>query len=142
MHMTNSRYLSFSDLGTINYIMRTGCWSELKKRRWYPVICAQSMIITRMLTTPQKFELVTKIAGWTDTYVGISHTFMHRGRKHAEVRVIARFASRDKSKVAPQDMIDAVGSNISSPVLSDDYISMIDQIEERRTAFKRETSTK
>ncbi|MCF6328684.1 MAG: thioesterase family protein [Henriciella sp.] len=132
MHMTNSRYLSFSDLGTINYIVRTGSWAVLRKKNWFPVICAQSMIVTRMLTTPQKFTLVSKITGWTDTYVGLSHKFYHKGRVHAEVRVIARFASRDKTKVSPQAMIDEVGEVLTSPDLPEAYVSMIASIEQAR----------
>ena len=132
MHMTNSRYLSFSDLGTINYIVRTGSWKVLRKNNWFPVICAQSMIVTRMLTTPQKFTLVSKITGWTDTYVGLSHKFYHKDRVHAEVRVIARFASRDKTKVSPQAMIDEVGEVLTSPDLPEAYVRMINSIEQAR----------
>ena len=132
MHMTNSRYLSFSDLGTINYIVRTGSWAVLRKKGWFPVICAQSMIVTRMLTTPQKFTLVSSVTGWTDTYVGLSHKFYHKERVHAEVRVIARFASRDKTKVSPQAMIDEVGEVLISPDLPEDYLKMIQSIEQAR----------
>jgi len=136
-HMTNSRYLSFSDLGTINYIMRTGCWSILRKRGWFPVICAQSMVISRMLKTPQKFEVVTKITGWTEAYVGLSHKFYRQGHQHAEVRVIARFASKDKSRVSPQAMIDATGGKVDSPQLPAPYLAMIEDIEQARTRAKQ-----
>jgi len=136
-HMTNSRYLSYSDLGTINYIMRTGCWPILKKRRWYPVICGQSMVISRMLTAPQKFEIVTQITGWDDTYVGLSHKFYRDKREHAEVRVIARFASRDKTKVRPQEMIDAVGSKIEFKPLPPIYKAMVEDIEAGRLRSKQ-----
>ncbi len=136
-HMTNSRYLSFSDLGTINYIMRTGCWSILRKRGWFPVICAQSMVISRMLKTPQKFEIVTKTTGWTDTYVCLSHKFYREGRQHAEVRVIARFTSKDKTKVSPQAMMDALGDEIDSPQLPAPYQAMIKDIEQARSRARQ-----
>ena len=139
MHMTNSRYLSFSDLGTINYIIRTGCWKILRRKNWYPIICAQTMVVSRMLTTPQKFRLTTRITGWTDTYVGLSHTFVCKGRQHAEVRVIARFMSRDKTKVTPQAMIDEVGEKITSPALPEPYLRMIADIEAARS--DKETKT-
>ena len=141
MHMTNSRYLSFSDLGTINYIMRSGFWKILRRRGWFPVISGQTMIISRMLTSPQKFEIITKITGWTDTYVCISHTFMRRARQHAEVRVIARFASRDKSIVTPQALIDAVGTHIDSPELPAVYLSMIEEAEAARRRGKSMPNT-
>ncbi|GAB5458208.1 MAG: thioesterase family protein [Henriciella sp.] len=136
MHMTNSRYLSFSDLGTINFMVRAGFWKILRKRNWFPVICAQSMVITRMLDTPNKFQIVTKIIGWTDTYVCISHNFMYQGRQHAEVRVVARFASRSKKPVFPQDLIDAAGQSHVSPPLPDAFLTMVKDVEEKRAAFR------
>lgn len=134
--MTNSRYMSFADLGTINYIMRSGCWPVLRKRGWYPVICGQSMTISRMLQSPQKFEIITQLTGWDSTYVGLSHKFFRSGKEHAEVRVIARFASRDRKKVTPQDMIDAVGSDVVSPQLPEAYIAMIADVEAGRARAK------
>ncbi len=142
MHMTNSRYMSFSDLGTVNYIIRCGAWKALQKRGWYPVICAQKMTISRMLKTPQKFTLVTRITGWNDTYVALSHAFMHKGQQHAEVRVIARFASRDKKRVAPQDMVDAVGSNAIRPELSTDALVLIEELESRRAQLRSRSNNK
>lgn len=135
-HMTNSRYMSFADLGTINYIMRSGCWPVLRKKGWYPVICGQSMTVSRMLKTPQKFEIISELTGWDDTYVGLSHRFMRNGKQHAEVRVIARFASRNRKKVTPQDMIDAVGSDAVSPAMPDAYQTMIDDVEIGRARVK------
>lgn len=132
MHMTNSRYMSFADLGTVNYIIRSGCWRTMRKLGWFPVICGQSMIITRMLKTPQSFEIVTNLVGWDDKYVGISHKFMRNGRQHAEVRVIAKFASRDKKKLRPQDMIDAVGSDAVSPPMPPEYQAIIEDLERHR----------
>lgn len=140
MHMTNSRYLSFSDLGTINYMVRAGFWKILRKKGWFPVICAQSMVITRMLDTPNKFQLVTKIIGWTDTYVCISHKFIYRNRQHAEVSVVARFASRDKQLVVPQNLIDASGQTLTSPELPAAFLALIKDVETRRLTFKSDKS--
>jgi acyl-CoA thioesterase FadM len=136
-HMTNSRYMSFADLGTVNYIIRSGCWRTMRKLGWFPVICGQSMTITRMLKTPQKFEIVSNLVGWDDTYVGISHKFMRDGRQHAEVRVIAKFASRDKKRLMPQDMIDAVGSDAVSPSMPRAYQDIIDQLRFAKEAQDR-----
>lgn len=133
-HMTNSRYMSFADLGTVNYIIRSGCWRTMRKLGWFPVICGQSMTITRMLKTPQKFEIVSNLVGWDDTYVGISHKFMRDGRQHAEVRVIAKFASSDRKRLMPQDMIDAVGSSAISPPMPAAFQDIIDELTAAKTA--------
>jgi len=135
-HMTNSRYLSFGDLGTINYILRSGSWTELRKRGWFPVICGQTMYISRMLSFPQKFEVHSRVTGWNDTYVGLLHEFHAKGRKTAEVKVIARFASRDKTRVTPQQMVDLVDPESPNPGLDRDFQALADRIEEERRNLK------
>ncbi len=136
-HMTNSRYLSFSDLGTINHIIRIGSWPVLRKRGWIPVICGQSMVISRMLSMPEKFELVTKIVAWTDAYVCLSHKFIRGETEHAEVQVIAKFAARDKSKVRPQEMVDAIGLDLVSPELPDSFAHLIARVEACRARARK-----
>lgn len=138
-HLTNSRYMSFSDLGTINFIIRSGFWGVMRKRGWFPVICAQSMTISRMLKTPQAFEVVTKLVGWDETYVGISHTFMRDGNVHAQVNVLARFTSGKRKKIAPQDVIEAAGSNTQSPDMPEAFQRLIVQIDTARDESRNAT---
>ena len=131
-HLTNSRYMSFSDLGTINFIIRSGFWGVMRKRGWFPVICAQSMTVSRMLKTPQAFEVSTNLVGWDDTYVGISHTFTRHGQVHAQVNVLARFTSGKRKKIAPQDVIQASGSDTQSPQMPEAFERLILQIDAAR----------
>ena len=131
-HMTNSRYLSFSDLGTMNFIIRIGYMRVFQSRGWVPVICAQTMNVSRMLTTPQKFEVHTRLAGWNDTYVGLHHTFMRNDRKHADVYVLARLAARDRSKPTPYDLVAAGGKTVASPTFSKPFLDLIEEAEGAR----------
>ena len=131
-HLTNSRYMSFSDLGTINFIIRSGFWGVMRKRGWFPVICAQSMTVSRMLKTPQAFEVSTNLVGWNDTYVGISHTFTRHGQVHAQVNVLARFTSGKRKKITPQDVIRAAGSDTQSPQMPEAFERLILQIDAAR----------
>ena len=132
-HMTNSRYFSFSDLGTINFIIRTGCWSKLRKRGWFPVICAETAIFARMLRWRQAFEVETRLAGWTDTYICLEHRFLRNGGLAARVRLVARFASRRRERVSMADVTALLGVEESSPPLGEDFLSMIEDIETARS---------
>lgn len=133
-HMTNSRYLSFADLGTINYILKSGSWGLLRKRGWFPVICGQSMTISRMMSAPQRFEVRSRLVGWDNVYFGMLHEFYSRDRLTAQVKVIARFASRDRSKVSPQQMADLVEPGADNQGLDQDFQRLIDNIEASRQA--------
>ncbi len=135
-HMTNSRYLSFSDLGTINYIIRSGTWAVLREMGWFPVICGQTMAVARMLRFPHKFKVTTRITGWNEKYVGLLHEFSSRGRTTAQVKVVARFASNDRKQVNPQSMVDILDPETKNPGLAPEYLSIIDQIEDLRTSKK------
>ena len=98
-HMTNSRYFSFSDLAIINYIVRTGCWTKLRKQGWFPVVASETVIFSGMLRAHQAFEVETRLVGWTGTYICLEHRFMRNSRERARVRIVARFASRKRERV-------------------------------------------
>ncbi|MEM9937787.1 MAG: thioesterase family protein [Pseudomonadota bacterium] len=130
-HMTNSRYLSFGDLGTLNYIIRSGFWSGLRKNGWFPVVCGQTMVISKMLKTPQKFDVVTNVVGWDSTYVGLRHRFMRGDKQHAEVRVVARFAG-GKGGVSTETVLDAMPFHYDSPDFPPEFLELISTVEAAR----------
>jgi len=123
-HMTNSRYFSFADLGTINFIIRSGCMGTMRKRGWIPVILSEKVVISKMLKFPQAFELESQITCWDETYVCLQHKFVRNGRVHATVNALARFASTDRSEVNPDMVLEAVGHKISSPPLTKTFLEL------------------
>ncbi|WP_084399929.1 acyl-CoA thioesterase [Henriciella aquimarina] len=132
-HMTNSRYFSFSDLAIINYIVRTGCWTKLRKQGWFPVVCSESVTFARMLRAHQAFTVETRLVGWTDTYICLEHCFLRGKKETATVRIVARFASRKKDRVLMEDVTALLGVEDASPELPDTYLGMIDDVQEART---------
>jgi len=136
MHMTNSRYLSFTDLGTINYLIRAGFWEMMQKKKWYPIICGQQATITKMLKFPQRFDLITQVEGWDDTYICLTHTFQRNDRIHAQVRIVARIAAKDRQKVTTADVVEAMGGGMVSGDLPEECLRMIDRVNASRAAAK------
>lgn len=138
-HMTNSRYFSFSDLAVINYIVRTGTWPKLRKRGWFPVVCAESVTFSRMLSWRDRFEIETRLVGWTDTYMCLQHDFIRNGKTGATVRIIARFASRKRDRVTMDDVVAYLGVERQSPPLPPEYEAMVDDVEAARLARANES---
>lgn len=138
-HMTNSRYFSFSDLATINYIIRTGSWKTLRKRALFPVVCSESVVFSRMLRAHQAFEIRTHLVGWTGTYLCLEHNFCRNDDVTACARIVARFASRKKEKITMEDIVALLGIEGNSPALPDTYNAMIADIDSarRQTAPER-----
>lgn len=138
-HLTNSRYFSFSDLGTINFIIRSNCWSTMRKRGWIPVILSEKVVISKMLKFPQKFDLETQITCWDETYVGLRHTFIRKDRIHATVNVLAKFAATDRSFVNPEMVLKTVGHETTSPALTETFIELRNDVLSSRKTNKKST---
>ncbi|MEL7284520.1 MAG: thioesterase family protein [Pseudomonadota bacterium] len=129
MHMTNSRYLSFSDLGRLNLLIRSGLSKALKQNGWRLEICAQTRTITRMLKAPQAFRMICEIDGWTDQHIAFNHMFK-RGRKtHATVNTLMRISDGDGNQVSPQRLIDAVRWAQSSPKMPQTFIDLATELQ-------------
>lgn len=124
MHMTNSRYLSFSDLGRLNLLIRTGLASALRKNDWQLEICGQTRTLTRMLKAPQAFKMICEIDGWTDTHIAFNHVFRRRGNIHAAVNTLMQVADKDGNTIAPQRLIDAISWIETSPELPEYFATL------------------
>ncbi|MEO1553238.1 MAG: thioesterase family protein [Pseudomonadota bacterium] len=134
MHMTNSRYLSFSDLARLNLLIRTGIMKALRKNRWHLEICGQTRTITRMLKAPQAFRMTCEIEGWSDAHIAFNHAFKRRGNTHAIVNTLMRVADADGNEVPPQILMDAVLWTQPSPELSDPFSGLANEITKITTA--------
>lgn len=140
-HMTNSRYFSFSDLGVINYIVRTGFWPKLRKRGWFPVICGESVTFSRMLRWRDRFDVTTRLVGWSGPYICLQHDFTSKDRHTATVRIVARFASRNRRQVPISDVIELLAIEEASPPLPTEFEKMIADVEAARPVRTGDTGT-
>jgi len=128
MHMTNSRYLSFSDLARLNLLRRTGIMKELKRNGWHLEICGQTRTITRMLKAPQAFRMICEIGGWSDTHIAFSHTFKRRGTTHAAVSTLMRITDAKGAVISPQRLIDNLQWTEQSPDLSENFVDLANEL--------------
>ncbi|MEO1661768.1 MAG: thioesterase family protein [Pseudomonadota bacterium] len=131
LHMTNSRYLSFSDLGRLNLLIQTGLAKALKQNGWRLEICGQTRTITRMLKTPQAFEMACDLEGWTDHYLAFRHQFRRREKLHAEVNTLMRVVTADGTPIATSNLLSAIGFEASSQILPAVFVDLAAQFETR-----------
>ncbi len=127
-HMTNSRYASFTDLGIMNFMGRTGTLKVFRKRGWIPVIQYESLLYFRSMRFPQKFELQTQMVGWQDTYMCFRHTFISGGKTIATSRMIARLVGRGKERVTADMALEALGTPMQSPPLDKPFLDAIAEL--------------
>ena len=134
LHMTNSRYLSFSDLGRINLFTRAGLSKVLKAKGWKTEICGQSMTINRMLKAPKRFLLQTQIHGWDDTFLVLGQRFLRNARNHAGVVTLLALKDKNGASVAPQDLLNQIEPGVQSPDLPADLTELIETTKRARAS--------
>lgn len=127
MHMTNSRYLSFADLGRVDLVMRTKLSQMMNRKGWRTEICGQSMTINRMLKAPKSFSLETQLCGWDGQYIAISQTFLRRGKNHASVNTLLKIQDKSGNPIPPQLLIDLIEPELGSPALPGRLSQLIEQ---------------
>lgn len=125
LHLTNSRYLSFSDLGRLNMLVRSGVWRVLKQRGWEIVICSQTRTIARMLKSPQTFEMACQITGWTDEHIAICHRFQRSDKVHAEVNTLVQVQTRAGVVIPVAELLQQLEVSAPSPQLTDVFSDLV-----------------
>ena len=126
LHMTNSRYLSFSDLARLNVLIRTGIWRALKANGWSLNAVAQTRTIARMLKSPQTFEIVCEIEAWDDDHLAICHRLQRNGKIHAELRALMQLHDASGTKVPTRALLTALGHETPSRDMPTNFRSLIE----------------
>lgn len=134
LHMTNSRYLSFSDLGRMDLFIRSGARKLIKSNDWRLTICGQTMTINRMLKAPKPFTLETQILGWDDRFLVLGQTFLRNGKNHARVVTLLELLDNAGNAAAPQVLIDQIAPGLVSPELSPDLTDLVASTRASRAA--------
>jgi len=130
MHMNNSRYLSLTDLAVIDFLIRTGVYGGMRKRGWAPVVVHKALNIHRMMKFPQKFDVTTRMIGWTGSYICMHHEFVSDGVVTADMLSIGRVAARKRPHPTAQDIIDTLDLDIhESPPLPAHAVETIKRLE-------------
>ncbi|MFN3214544.1 MAG: thioesterase family protein [Henriciella sp.] len=127
LHLTNSRYLSFSDLGRLNMLIRSGIRNVLQREDWAIVICSQTRTIARMLKSPQTFEMACQITGWTDEHLAICHRFQRSQKVHAEVNTLVQIQTKAGDVIPIQELLSHLQVSAPSPQLTDVFADLVDR---------------
>ena len=67
-HLTNSRYLSFMDLGRTYYVGQLKMIGKLFKKKWMPVVASSEITFIRQVKPLQKVTLMTQLLTWDEKY--------------------------------------------------------------------------
>lgn len=118
-HMNNGKYLSLMDLGRVDLMVRSGFWKQLKELGWYPVVGAQTISYRRSLQPFVKFDLYSKVLGYSETGVYMEQTFCVGKTVYAKAYVRARFLKKSGGTVSLAELeaeLTSIPENVSMRV--------------------------
>lgn len=116
IHMNNSRYLSFMDLGRVHLMGQGKLWTQVFKNHWIPVIVSAEISFIKALKPLQKFNLVSRVIGWDENYIYMEQNFLTQQVIAASALVKGTFLINGK-KCIMQEVIDLISPGTLSPPL-------------------------
>lgn len=124
LHMNNGRYLTVMDLGRLDLILRTGLWTAMRRRKWYPVVGSAKITFRRSLNAFEAFDLTTQVIGWDDKWLYIEHRMERDGKLMAQAFVKGLFLGPD-GKVPMAELVAAIGHGHGSPGLDPEVVAAL-----------------
>jgi acyl-CoA thioesterase FadM len=134
-HVNNGVFLSLLDLGRLDLLIRAGAAPTIRRRRWYPVVTAETIGFRRPLHLFQRFRVETRVLGWDQRSFFIRQRFLRGREPTASALVVGRFLGPDGS-VPPAEVARAVGVDPSSPPLPDWTLALASRQERLRKAVE------
>ncbi|MCB1338775.1 MAG: thioesterase family protein [Maritimibacter sp.] len=107
LHMTNSRYFAFMDLGRMDLILRCGLGPALRRDGWAPVIGGCMVQFRRPLAPFERFELTTEVKGCDEKWLYIEHRFSSARGLACVASVRGAFLRR--GAIVPPELVAARG---------------------------------
>jgi len=108
-HMNNGVYLSLMDLGRVDLMVRSGVWSELTARGYYPVIVSSTITYRRSLELWQTYDLESRMVGIDDIAGYVEQRFVREGEICARAVIKARFLKKSGGVVPIPELAELFG---------------------------------
>ena len=112
-HMNNGVYFSIMDLGRTDLMIRSGSWSILKAKGYYPVMGNESITFRKSLKPWQRFVLESRIVGYDAKAVYIEQRFVVNEEVFATMFIRGRFLKKSGGVVTIPELSQAIGVDVA-----------------------------
>lgn len=111
MHVNNGRYLTFADLGRMDWFIRTGCFQVARAQKCIPVIGDVTARFIRQLKAFDRFYVESRLLGWDHKWAYLEHKILDKHDRVAAIVVIrGMFWNKKTGGMKPQELLDATGN--------------------------------
>lgn len=111
LHLNNGRYLSMMDLGRFDFVIRNGLGRIMWTRRWFPVVGSSMIRYRRPIDAFRSYDLYTRLTGWDEKWIYISHRFERNGELMA-VAIIQAVFRGPEGMISPARIIEEAGHEV------------------------------
>jgi acyl-CoA thioesterase FadM len=94
-HLTNSKYLSFMDLGRVSFLQQIGLFNYFYKKSWFPVLQSVDLTFIKQILPGYRVMLTTQLLGIDEKYLYLEQKFLVNGELKAIGRVRGVFVGRE-----------------------------------------------
>lgn len=122
LHLTNSRYLGFMDLGRTWQFAEAGLMPLFTEKKWAAVVNASEITYIRELAPLKSLTLETRLVGWDEKYFYFEQCFMQNGNLHALAQVRGLFARKGKPVPMQEALLEA-GIEVNEPELPETILA-------------------
>lgn len=119
LHVNNGRYLTFADLGRMDWFIRSGTFKVARKEKCIPVIGDVTARFIRQLRAFDRFYVETQLLGWDEKWAYLEHKILDKQNRVAAIVVVrGMFWNKKTGGMTPQHLVAATGhEGITSPEL-------------------------
>jgi len=113
LHLNNGRYLTLMDLGRTDFLLRSGLWRTVLKRKLTPIVSSVLIRYRREIGPFKPFNLETRVIGWREDTVIFEQAFKFAtGRRAGQTAAVAlvRAGLYDRAQRAFATVEDLVAS--------------------------------
>lgn len=144
MHVNNGRYLSFADLGRVDWFVRSGCLQVARQQKAMPVIGDVTARFIRQLKAFDRFYVETCLLGWDQKWAFLQHTILDSENRVAAIVVVRGMFWNKKGGLTPEELLAKTGhKGIESPALPGwvaHWAQTLDELSASAKAEKRKST--
>ncbi|MEM8635506.1 MAG: acyl-CoA thioesterase [Pseudomonadota bacterium] len=137
--LKHERLHSYADLGTLDYLVRSGILRALRANGWSPIVISKEFRCLGDIRRGDKLVFKTRLIGWRDHYSCLHYEILRDDQLVAEGHLIGRFvAMPGKKHPTVYDVAVKTGfPGAESPVLAARILSIMDRVDAFRARSKK-----
>ncbi len=122
VHVNSGRYLSFTDIGRVDLLVRMRVMRKVLALKWRPIAGATRIVYRRSLLPFERFATRTRVVAWDEKWFYYEQ-IVENGRGELSAVVHVRMLFRGpQGNVTPADLVALTGLRIESPPIPKSFL--------------------